>query len=271
MKFIEANKDRPFFLYLPHAMPHKPLAPGEAFYGRAARDSTAMRSRSWIGASARSLAKLKELKLEERHLVIFTSDNGPWYGGSTGGLRGMKGTTWEGGIRVPLIARLPGKIPAGHTSREPAIMMDLFSTILRLADAAAPGDRTIDGRDIWPLLTSSASSPHEALYFFRGETVAAVRSGPWKLHVAAPGGSAVATKQPGPRWIDPRAPDGVRILAPFEQYQPTDFPGVSTGERFDKLALFDLAADTAEQRNRAADQPQIVERLKRLAASISFK
>jgi uncharacterized sulfatase len=271
IQFIAENKDRPFFLYVPHVAVHKPLAPGEAFYKQSGAGLYADGVAELDWSLGQVTAKLDELKLSERTLVIFTSDNGPWYGGSTGGLRGMKGTTWEGGIRVPLVARLPGKIPAGHISREPAIVMDLFSTILRLAGVAAPGDRTIDGRDIWPLLTSSAASPHEALYFFRGNTLAAVRSGVWKLHVTPPGGSAVAAKQPPQRWIDPRAPDGVRLLAPFEQYQPTDYPGVSTGDRFDKSALFDLTADAAEQRNRAADQPQIVERLKRLVATVSLK
>src|SRR6185436_9797876 len=114
-------------------------------------------------------------------LVVFTSDNGPWYGGSTGGLRGMKGTSFEGGYRVPFIARWPGVIPAGHVNHAPAIMMDLFATALAVAKVSPPKDRVIDGRDLLPLLTSDALSPHDVLFGHAGPRLATVRDAPWKL------------------------------------------------------------------------------------------
>src|SRR4029077_10388269 len=111
----------------------------------------------------RVLAKLKELGLDGRTLVVFTSDNGPWYGGSTGGLRGMKGTSWEGGYRVPCIARWPGRIPRGQVRHEPAVMMDLFATPLPAAGVAPPAGRTIDGRDLMPLFTGKGPGPHDVI------------------------------------------------------------------------------------------------------------
>ena len=130
LRFIERNRDRPFFFYFAHAMPHKPLACSEAFYKKSGAGlyGDVLAELDW--SVGRVLATLKELGLDERTLVIFTSDNGPWFGGSTGGLRGMKGTTWEGGFRVPCIARWPGRIPAGKVSDAPAVMMDLFATAL---------------------------------------------------------------------------------------------------------------------------------------------
>ena len=118
LQFIERHQDQPFFIYLPHAMPHKPLAASDNFYTPETRDDLYADVIAELDAAVgRVLAKLKELSLNERTLVVFTSDNGPWYGGSTGGLRGMKGKTWEGGLRVPMIARMPGVIPAGGRQR----------------------------------------------------------------------------------------------------------------------------------------------------------
>src|SRR5262245_4340397 len=119
VSFIQRHKDSPFFLYLPHAMPHKPLAASDAFYKKSGAGLYGDVIAELDAAIGRVLAKIKELGLDERTLVLFTSDNGPWYGGSSGGLRGMKGQAWEGGYREPMIARWPGKIPPGHVSREP--------------------------------------------------------------------------------------------------------------------------------------------------------
>ncbi|MDX1947622.1 MAG: sulfatase [Pirellulaceae bacterium] len=256
--FIEKNRDRPFFLYLPHAMPHKPLAASDKFYKQSGNGLYADVLAELDAGIGRVLDKLAECKLEERTLVLFSSDNGPWYGGSTGGLRGMKGQNWEGGIRVPLIARWPGRIPPGHVSHEPAIMMDLFATALAATGAPLPAERTIDGRNILPLLSSAAKSPHEALFSVQGKNLSTIRMGNWKLHPAG-------TPKPDTRgadWVDPRAPDGTTILAPVEQARPTAFPGLLTGDTASGPALFDLATDPGEQRNVAADHPAIVARLR---------
>ena len=262
LSFIEKNKDKPFFLYLPHALPHKPLAASEDFYKKSGGglygDAVAELDRS-VGEV---LKKLKELNLDERTLVFFTSDNGPWYGGSTGGLRGMKGTTWEGGIREPLIARWPGKIPAGRVSHEPAIMMDLFTTSLLAAGIRVPQDRAIDGKNILSLLISNAKSPHEALFSMAGDKLCSVRSGQWKLHVVPPKKPRVM--KPDEKWIDKRAPDGVTIIAPYEQAHPSQFPGVLTGDETKEMSLFNLEKDPAEQHDVSAHHPEVVTKLKAL-------
>jgi uncharacterized sulfatase len=253
VKFIEENKERPFFLYLAHAMPHKPLAASTDFYGRSGGGlyGDVMAELDW--SVGQVLDRLEELELDEQTLVLFTSDNGPWYGGSTGGLRGMKGQTWEGGVRVPLVARWPEKIPAGHVSHEPAVNIDLFTTCLKAAGIEPPTDRVIDGQDIMPLLTSKAKSPHEAIFTIRGYDLCAVRSGNWKLHGPASGPREYQVMQKGDFWKDPRAPDGIRILAPREQYPPWDFPGVATGTADKGWRLFDLSKDPSEQTNLSTD------------------
>jgi uncharacterized sulfatase len=263
--FLERNKDRPFFLYLPHAMPHKPLACSESFYQKSGAGlyGDVLAELDWgIG---QVLDKLKALDLDGKTLVFFTSDNGPWYGGSAGGLRGMKGQTWEGGLRVPLIARWPGKIPAGQVSQEPAIILDLFPTALAAAGISLPRDRVLDGKNILPLLTGTGHTPHEALFGFRGEQLQTVRSGAWKLHLRPPGPARDKMWKPEERWVDPRRPDGVRLLAPYEQTHPSQFPGVLTGDAVTGLALFDLEQDPAEQHNVADRHPDVVRRLQVIA------
>jgi uncharacterized sulfatase len=258
LKFIESNRDKPFFLYFAHAMPHKPLAASEEFYKQSGAGLYGDVIAELDASVGRLLGKLKELGLEENTLVMFTSDNGPWYGGSTGGLRGMKSTSWEGGYRVPFIARWPGKIPAGHVSAQPAVTMDVFATVLKASGIPVPSDRTIDGADIMPLLTSDAKSPHEVIFGQQGPRLATVRDARWKLHVLPANERREATRE---RWIDPRAPDGVTLLAPYEQYQPADYPGVQTGDEPQPKSLFDLASDPAEQHNVADANPDVVTRL----------
>ena len=261
LDFIERNRARPFFLYLAHAMPHKPLAASEDFYKKSGAGlyGDAMAELDW--SVGRVLAKLKEVGLEEKTFVVFASDNGATFGGSTGGLRGMKGSSYEGGYRVPCIARWPGKIPAGHVSTQPAVMMDLFATALTVAGAQPPAGREIDGKDILPLLTSGAPSPHEVVFGQIGARLATVRDARWKLHVLAPGPGLVANVQVAAEG-DPRAPDGVSILAPYEQARRTELPGVQTGDASKAMQLFDLQADPAEQRDVAAQHPVEVARLK---------
>jgi arylsulfatase A-like enzyme len=261
VSFIERNKDKPFFLYFAHAMPHKPLAASEEFYKKSSAGLYGDVIAELDASVGRVLEKLKELKLDDNTFVVFTSDNGPWFGGNSGGLRGMKGTSWEGGYRVPFIARWSGKIPAGHVSDQPAVTMDLFATSLAIGGIAAPSDRVIDGADIRPLLTSDAKSPHDTIFGVQGPRIATVRDAHWKLHVLAPNDRGLRPAS-GDRWIDPRAPDGVTLLAPYEQYQPTDFPGTSGGDAPRAMELFDLVNDPGEQHDVASANTEVVDRLK---------
>jgi uncharacterized sulfatase len=251
-------------LYFAHAMPHKPLAASEKYYKQSGAGLYGDVMSELDASVGRVLDKLKEAGLDEKTLVMFTSDNGAWFGGSCGGLRGMKGSSYEGGYRVPCIARWPGRILPGHVSHEPAVSMDLFATALKAANLEPPADRVIDGRDILPLLTSDARSPHAGILGAQGARLAAIRDARWKLHVLPPRDGFMALNKPGERWIDPRGPDGVTILAPYEQYQPTDHPGLRSGDAPRAMQLFDLQNDPGEQRDVAAQHPAEVERLKRL-------
>jgi arylsulfatase A-like enzyme len=189
--FIRANRDRPFFLYFPHSAVHTPIHPGKAFAGKSANG----RFGDWVEevdwSVGRVLDTLRELKLDSRTLVVFTSDNGPWLikgkdGGSAGPLRGGKGSTWEGGVRVPTVAWWPGQVAAGTACDAVAGTIDLLPTCVTLAGGQVPAEPVIDGRDISALLFGqSKTSPREAHYYFASYNLQAVRQGPWKLAVAA--------------------------------------------------------------------------------------
>lgn len=200
LKFIRANRDRPFFLYLPHTFPHTPLFASERFTGRSLRGlyGDVVEELDW--STGEILRTLRELDLAERTLVFFTSDNGPWLirnqaGGSAGLLREGKGSTWEGGMRVPCIAWWPGTVPAGVVTPALSSTMDLFSTSLALAGVEAPADRTIDGVDLGPVLRGEGANPRETMYFYRGETLMAIRKGPWKAHFITQGAYGPAARQ----------------------------------------------------------------------------
>ncbi|MFQ6036961.1 MAG: sulfatase-like hydrolase/transferase [Sedimentisphaerales bacterium] len=188
IKFITENKDWPFFVYLAHTMPHVPLHVSEKFKGRSRRGlyGDVIEEIDW--SVGRILKTLKRLGIDEKTLVLFTSDNGPWLskgenGGSALPLRAGKGTTYEGGMRVPCIVRWPGKIPAGAVCYELCATIDLLPTFAKLAGAKVPSDRVIDGKDIWPLMSGKpgAKSPHKAFYYYKGSSLQAVRCGRWKL------------------------------------------------------------------------------------------
>jgi len=188
VRFIEANKDRPFLLYLPHTMVHVPLHVSDGFRGKSKRGLYGDAAEEIDWSTGQILDTLKRLGLDDNTIVLFTSDNGPWLvkkedGGCALPLRDGKGTTYDGGVRVPCVVRWPGKIPAGTVCAEMATAMDILPTFSRLAGASVPTDRTIDGRDIWPLMSGAegASSPHEALFFYRANRLQALRSGKWKL------------------------------------------------------------------------------------------
>jgi len=202
--FIRRSKDKPFFVYLPHAFIHHPRGARPEFLQRAGianadelDEGSMIRKREYhLRARARAqieevdwstgeiLDTLRDLGLAENTLVLFTSDNGGSAGCVNQPLRGGKGTTWEGGMREPTVAWWPGTIPAKTTCDEVASTMDFLPTFARLAGGKVPDDRTIDGKDITPLLRdpARATSPHEAFFYHRGNDLRAVRSGPWKLH-----------------------------------------------------------------------------------------
>lgn len=194
--FIARNRERPFFLYFAHAMPHVPLAvaPGRQGKSRGGLYGGAVEEIDW--SVGRILEKLNELGIDGQTLVFYTSDNGPWLaygidGGSAGPLRDGKSTVYEGGMRVPGIARWPGRIPGGRVVAEIAALIDVLPTFTGLAGSKPPSDRVIDGRDLWPLMSGQASeSPHQTFCYFGGSrpgapaNLRAIRDRRWKLHVA---------------------------------------------------------------------------------------
>ncbi|MGZ0164083.1 MAG: sulfatase family protein [Planctomycetales bacterium] len=192
VKFIEEASDKPFFLYLPHTAMHVPLFPHEDFAGKSKNGTYG----DWVEevdwSVGQILDALREKKLAENTLVIFTSDNGPWAskgaaGGVSGPLRGSKGCTLEGGVREPTIAWWPGTVEAGSSCDAVCGTTDVLPTFVKLGGAdggkPVPGVK-IDGKDISPiLLGKTKESPHEAWFYYQGTTLQAVRSGPWKLAI----------------------------------------------------------------------------------------
>jgi arylsulfatase A-like enzyme len=248
VSFIEKNKDRPFFLYVPHTMPHVPLHVSDKFKGksRVGLYGDVIMEIDW--SVGQILAAVKKNGLDEKTLVIFTSDNGPWlsYGDHAGRARPLregKMTTFEGGVREPCLARWPGKIPAGSVCHEPAMTIDLLPTFARLAGASLPAHK-IDGLDIWPLLSGQhgAKCPHEALFFYWNNELQAVRSRQWKLHFP-------------------------HTYNSLEKGGAGGKPGKLV-KRTIELALFDLKNDVGETTNVAAKHPDVVKHLQALADKI---
>lgn len=191
IKFIEANKERPFYLYLAHSMPHVPIYASEPFRGSSNRGiyGDVIQELDW--SVQKILDTLEKHDLDDNTLVVFTSDNGPWtvmehLGGSSGGLRESKMFTFDGGQRVPCLARWPASIPSGQESRAMANMMDWFPTIARIANIDTPTDKPIDGRDILPVLTGTGKRDGQEFFFFHGNLdLEAYRDGDWKLKLPA--------------------------------------------------------------------------------------
>jgi arylsulfatase A len=238
--YIHAHKASPFFLYVAHNMPHVPIYASEKFAGSTShgRYGDVIAEIDW--SVGRILEALDGAGVAENTLVIFTSDNGPVTGqrkspdgagpyksGSAGPLRGKKNTTWEGGMRVPAIARWPARIPSGTVVSELATSMDILPTVAKVVGASLP-PAAIDGRDILPLLEGdpSISSPHEAFFYYRDNRLQALRSGRWKLHV----------------------------------YRP-EWKG-----KLQRPLLYDLTVDVGESTDLASRHPDIVARLQGLAA-----
>ncbi len=185
--FIRNNQDNPFFLYLPHTMPHIPLFASDEFEGISSNGlyGDVIEELDW--SVGQILNELRETGLDRKTLVIFTSDNGPWltvgFGGGTAGLlRNGKGTTWEGGMRVPTIVWWPGTIAAGQTTQSLGVTMDLLPTMSKLAGAQLPNDRIYDGVDLMPVFLDPTVQVREDIYYYRGTRLWAARKGPWKMH-----------------------------------------------------------------------------------------
>jgi len=181
LKFIEDSKDRRFFLYFAHTFPHQPLFSSKKFEGksRAGKFGDTVEEIDW--SVGEILKCLQKLNLARKTIIFFTSDNGPWYEGSAGLLRGRKGQSYEGGFRVPFIVSWPGKVQPGSVSHAAIMNLDLYPTLLSMAGAALSEDRIIDGKDIQGLLTGEETkSPHAAIFFYHYDLLEGVRAGQWK-------------------------------------------------------------------------------------------
>ena len=253
ISFIQRHKSEPFFLYLPHSMPHVPLYVSDEGKNKKGKGLFADVIAEIDRGIGRILATLKELKLEENTLVIFTSDNGPWltYGdhaGSAKPLREGKGTSFEGGVRVPFVAKWPGRIKPGSVITEPAMTIDILPTLMRLQnpDWKPSPDMPIDGLDIRPLLMGDTTmkTPHEALYFYWGNQLQAVRVGDWKLHFPHDYGS-------------------IEGKAGATGGKPNGYTKKQIG-----VSLYNLRQDIGETKNLAGSEESVVELLKQKADAI---
>ena len=223
ISFIESrHADGPFFVYLAHTMPHIPLHVEPGFRGKSAGGTYGDTIECIDHHLGRLLDRLDELGLTDETLVIVTSDNGPWFEGSAGGLRGRKFDVYEGGVRMPFVAQWPARIPAGTVCDEPVGLIDMLPTFAGLAGAPVPQDRPIDGLDIGEALRGGAAPPREAIYYYCINALSAVRAGKWKLHVSA---------------------------------------GIDGAGTYQMPQLFDMEIDEQENYNVANLHPEIVERL----------
>lgn len=263
-RFIEAPGDAPFFLYLAHKDPHQPFFPSDRFAGRSAagRYGDAVEEMDWSVGEV--IAALRRAGKAESTLVVFTSDNGPWFEGSPGGLRGRKGQSYEGGFRVPTLVWWPGRIPAGTVSEAPGMNIDLLPTVLGLAGLGLPDDRVVDGVDLWPVWSGAAPDPAERpLYFFHDYDVEAVRVGPWKY---VDRNSHYVWPAP----LDKRDTPGGRLLAGRDYRPPGAAESVPTLGTWP--LLYDLRRDPDEAYDVAASHPERVrdlrERLEAWRASL---
>jgi len=249
IEFLENSKDDPFFLYFAHSFPHVPLYAGEEFKGKSKAGIYGDVIEEFDAVVGRILNFLKHNNLERNTLVIFSSDNGPWltYGdhaGTAGPLREGKGTVYEGGTRVPMLAQWPGQIPAGSVQDATAMTIDVLPTIARIINAPLPS-QAIDGLDIFDLMCSKpgAKCPHEVFYhYFRQGELQAIRSGPWKLML----------------------PHDVNCIVP-DQLGGQGKPGKSQMRKITEPELYHLGNDLGETTNLASQKPEVLKSLLELA------
>ncbi len=235
--FIKKNKSKPFFVYLPHSLPHVPLFRGKAFENKSARGlyGDVIEEIDW--SVGRVLDTLRNEGLAENTCVFFSSDNGPWlifgeHGGTAGLLKDGKGCTWEGGMREPGIAWWPGKISPGKVSLELASTMDLYTTCISLSGGKIPQDRIVDGVDISPVLFGKGSSPRETMFYYRGTALMAIRHGAWKAHYITQGAYG---------------------------------PDARKREKHDPPLLFNLNHDPSERFNVNSKHPEIIKQIQKIA------
>lgn len=235
VRFIREKKDQPFFLYLAHSMPHVPLFASKSFQGTSKRGlyGDVIEEIDW--SVGQVLDAIRKSGIEKNTLVLFSSDNGPWlifnqHGGSAGLLRDGKGSTFDGGMRVPGIFWWPGQIKAGRTITEPLSTLDMLPTVVRLSGGSVPKNLTLDGYDLSGFLTGSGDCPRDSMFFYRGQQLYAVRKGPYKAHfITRPAyGQGAAVKHEPP-------------------------------------LLYHLEHDPSEKHNLAKDHPKIVEEIKKTA------
>jgi len=247
IRVIRESGDQPFFIYLPHSMPHLPVYASSQFNGRSKGGRYGDVIEEIDNNVGRILDALVKEGKDENTLVIFTSDNGPWrnmpprmyttepvekwHGGTTGPLRGAKATSYEGGYRVPCIIRFPGKIPSGQVSAEMASTMDLTATILKLTNTPLP-EKKLDGKDLWRLLTLGSPSPRPFFHYFSGRRLDGVRDAVWKIRIA----------QPADGWNSPELQRGKKLKI--------------------QLELFNLRDDPYEQFDQSETYPEVVARLR---------
>ncbi|MEO9475984.1 MAG: sulfatase [Cyclobacteriaceae bacterium] len=245
ISFIEEQKENPFFIYVSHHIVHNPLLPDDDFKGTSEKGAYGDFVQELDYSTGRIMEALRENHLNKNTLVIFTSDNGPTWKGSTGGLSGGKYSTMEGGHRVPGIFYWPGQIPAGQTSNTLISSMDLLPLFCHLANVEMPKDRKIDGKNILGVLKGESNkSPYEYTYYYNGTNLQAIRKDQWKLHL--------------PRTVDDQ---------PF--WSKSTYPKVDKGFiNLEDYVLYNLEEDLGETTNLADKHPEVVAMLQQQAEII---
>ncbi len=258
IRFIEESAGTSFFLHLCHAMPHKPLAASPAFYTPDTREDLyhdVIRELDW--STGQIIHALKERGILDNTILIFMSDNGGTYGANNGSLKGKKATNWEGGVRVPFIIRYPEKLPSGSVVTTPCWSPDIFPTILSLTGIPMPEGLIVDGEEIMDILTGERQT-HSAIFTMRRDEVRTVRKGDWKLFLERPQFYEPVDLS---SWSDWRAPDGKTIIAPYEQANPSMYPGVKPEKMDGEVFLFNLREDISEMVNRSETHKEIITEL----------
>ena len=243
IKFIEENKDAPFFYYLAHPMPHTPIDATPQFKGKSEAGLYGDVIEELDFHTGRLLDKVKELGLDDNTYIIYTSDNGPWWkegdhAGKADPLRSAKTSTYEGGLRVPFIIRAPGRVPADTSNDLVTATIDLLPSIAKIAGAEVPTDRVLDGIDISEVFHGTQKELDRPFYFYQHQALRAVRQGAWKLHL--PHSDLDKTKE-GKIWQN-HVPEKDR-------------------DYLTELKLYNLDKDIAESNNVAKDHPEVVEKL----------